>query len=113
MSGTFMAPIHPLSLPSKHHKHYTAKHDSQTSSTPLLGATATARPTSLAHDLLAKHSASKWLKKQRREYEVNREIRQAKHEALKAKEDVDVDLSSRRSSEATLDGKMAAVFAGQ
>lgn len=112
MSGTFMAPIHPLSLPSKHHKHYTAKHDPHTSSTPLLGATATARPTSLAHDLLAKHSASKWLKKQRREYEVNREIRKAKHEALKAKEDADASLSSRRSSEATLEGKMAAVFAG-
>jgi hypothetical protein len=112
MSGTFMAPIHPLSLPSAHHKHYVAKRDPHSSSTPLLGATATAHPTSLAHDLLAKHSASKWFQKQRHEYKANREIRQAKREALKAEQAVDVNVSSRRSSEATLDGKMAAVFAG-
>lgn len=109
MSGTFMAPIHPLSLPSAHHKHYTAKRDS---STPLLGANATARPTSLAHDLLAKHSVSKWLQKQRHEYKANREVRQAKREALKAEEAIDASTSSCRSREATLDGKMAAVFAG-
>ena len=112
MSGTFMSPIHPLSLPSAHHKHYTAKRDPHSSSTPLFGATATARPTSLAHDLLAKHSASKWLQKQRHEYKTNREIRQAKREALEAEQAVDVSMSSRRSREATLDGKMAAVFAG-
>jgi hypothetical protein len=112
MSGTFMGPIHPLSLPSAHHKHYTAKHDPHNSSIALLGATATVRPTSLAHDLLAKHSASKWLKKQRREYEVNREIRQAKREALKAEQTADVSMPSHRSNEATLEGKTAAVFAG-
>ena len=109
MSGTFMAPIYPLSPPSANHKHYAARsatpHDVNTS-----------HPTSLAHDLLAKHSAAKWLKKQRREYEVNREIQQAKHEAEKA-EEVEIGIREREDSESsrrssTEEGKMTTAFTG-
>jgi hypothetical protein len=111
MSGTFLAPIHPLSLPSANHKRYHARsstvHDPNTTSTA---------PTSLAHDLLAKRSAAKWLKKQRREFEVNREIKQAKREASKA-EEVEILVREREGSSAsqwsaTEEGKMTAVFAG-
>jgi hypothetical protein len=109
MSGTFMAPIYPLSLPSANHKHYYAR-QSSTTNTPQTSPA----PTSLAHDLLAKHSATKWLKKQRREYEVNREIKQAKHEAQVAKaEEVDVIVRERQASaSSTEEGKMTAAFAG-
>jgi hypothetical protein len=74
-------------------------------------------PTSLAHDLLAKHAAARWLKKQRREYEVNRDIRQAKREAAQAADDVPV-VALRASeggsagSAATAEGNTAAALAG-
>lgn len=110
-----MAPIPPLSLPSTHHKHYYARSSTIHDPSASAGIPQTSRPTSLAHDLLAKHSATKWLKKQRREYEVNREIRQAKREAAKADEVVVVGLRAREGSEsstATMEGKMTAAFAG-
>lgn len=89
------------------------------SATPFVGITDNSRPTSLAHDLLAKHSATKWLKKQRKEYELNREMRKAKHEAANAAE-VEVSIRERQASDAsdaskrtsTEEGKMMAAFAG-
>ena len=117
MSGTFIAPIYPLSLPSANHKHYRARsktpHEPHISATPFVGITDNSRPSSLAHDLLAKYSAAKWLKKQKREYVVNHEIRQAKHEAAKAEEvSASIAVSERRESDATLEGKMTAAFSG-
>lgn len=115
MSGTFMAPIPPLSLSSTHHKRYHARPSTVHDHSASARAAESSRPTSLAHDLLAKHSAAKWLKKQRREYEVNHEIRKAKREAAKADEAVVVGLRAREGSEsstATVEGKMTAAFAG-
>lgn len=115
MSGTFLSPIAPLpfslSLSSTHHKHYTARSTTTTahSSPPTPGPA----PTSLAHDLLAKHSPAKWLQKQRREYEVNREIRLAKRDALTAEEVAVRERSGSESSTAAAEeGKMTAAFAG-
>jgi hypothetical protein len=125
MSGTFMAPIPPLSsLPATHHKRYHARpstvHDP---SPPAPSAAGTAAqpsgPTSLAHDLLAKHAAAKWLQKQRREYQVNRDIRQAKREAAKT-DDVPVvalrapeekEEEGSAGSAATAEANRAAAFA--
>jgi hypothetical protein len=120
MSGTFMAPIPPLSpLSAAHHKRYHARpstvHDP---SPPSAGTAQPSGPTSLAHDLLAKHAAARWLKKQRREYEVHRDIRQAKREAAQA-DDVPVvalrapDEENRGAgSAATAEGDRAAALAG-
>ena len=67
------------------------------------------------YDLLAKYSAAKKLKRQRREYEVNHEIRQAKHEAAKVEEvSTSITMSERRESDTSLEGKMtAAPFQGE
>ena len=81
-------------------------HDPHPSATLFLGVTDNSWPSSLAHDPLAKYLASKWLNKQRREYEANHEV--AKAEEVSAS----VAVSERRESNARLEGKMTVTFSG-